>query len=83
MRSREKKNVISSKVYASREKRVKGFRVVEKSREEQGNEVKRWEEKCSEVKCREVRRGEGKKGHENMGQFLKIKQDKLIKENII
>ena len=53
------------------------------STEEQGNEVKRWEEKCSEVRCREVRRGEGKKGHENMGKFLKIKQDKLIEENIL
>ena len=69
MRSRDKKNVISSKVNTSEEKRIKGFRVVENSREEQGKEVKRWEEKCSEVRCREVRRREGKKGHENMGKF--------------
>ena len=45
MRSRDKKNVISSKVNSSKEKRVKGFRVVGMNREEQGNEVKRWKEK--------------------------------------
>ena len=45
MRSRDKKNVISSKVNASEEKRIKGIRVVEMNREEQGNEVKRWKEK--------------------------------------
>ena len=45
MRSRDKKNVISSKVNESEEKRIKGIRVVEMNREEQGNEVKRWKEK--------------------------------------
>ena len=45
MRSRDKKNVITSKVNSSEEKRVKRFRVAKMSREEQGNEVKRWKEK--------------------------------------